>query len=272
MGSLYVIGTPIGNLDDITIRALKILNDVDIIIAEDTRTAKKLLNKYDINKPLISFHKESSENKLNKIISGLNTYTYALISEAGTPVVSDPGMDLIYHAGELGFPIVVIPGASSVTGAMSISGMNGDRFFFLGFLPRRSKERLLDLNGIKNVKETLVFFESPHRLLRSLMDMKTILGDRRIAVCREMTKIHEEVFRGPISQAILYFEKPRGEFCLVVEGNLHSEINTVEDPQWIMQELRLLKGLGKSGRDSVRIVSDISGINKRELYKIWIQI
>ena len=272
MGSLYVIGTPIGNLEDITIRAINTLNEVDGIIAEDTRTARKLLNKYNINKPLISFHKDSSKNKLNKILSGLNEDSYALISEAGTPVISDPGIDLIYQAGELGFSIIPIPGPSSVTSGLSVSGMKGDRFFFLGFLPRRSKERLLDLNRVKNINETLVLFESPHRLLRSLEDMKTILGDRRITICREMTKIHEEVFRGIISEAIRYFEKPRGEFCIVIEGNLFSDDSNTEDPQWIIEELKLLKNLGKSGRDSVRIVSDISGINKRELYKIWTQI
>ena len=272
MGNLYVIGTPIGNLEDITLRAISILNYVDAIIAEDTRKAKKLLNNFKIDKPLMSFHKDSSKSKMNKILSGLNSYNYALISEAGTPVISDPGKDLVYQAGELGFSVIAIPGASSVTSALSISGMKGDKFFFLGFLSRRSKERKLELNSVKNIKETLIIFESPHRLISSLEDMKGIFGDRRVSVCREMTKIHEEVFRGTISECIANFEKPRGEFCIVVEGDIHSDANTKEDYDWIIEELRILKNLGKSGRDSVKIVSDISGVNKRELYKIWIEI
>ena len=132
---------------------------------------------------------------MNKILSGLNSYNYALISEAGTPVISDPGKDLVYQAGELGFSVIAIPGASSVTSALSISGMKGDKFFFLGFLSRRSKERKLELNSVKNIKETLIIFESPHRLISSLEDMKGIFGDRRVSVCREMTNILEEVFR-----------------------------------------------------------------------------
>jgi 16S rRNA (cytidine1402-2'-O)-methyltransferase len=215
---LYVVATPIGNLEDITLRAIRILAEVDLIAAEDTRTARKLLNKYDIRTRLTSFFEHSGRLKLKGILDTLQDADVALISEAGMPGISDPGYELIRSAIEEGHRIVPVPGSSAVVTALAAAGMPSDRFIFLGFLPRKPGERKRLLESAADAPYTIVCFESPHRLQRALADMLGALGDRPVAVCRELTKIYEEVFRGKVSEAIEHFSKPRGEFTLVISG------------------------------------------------------
>jgi len=215
---LYIVSTPIGNLEDITYRAVRTLKEVDFVAAEDTRHSQILLNKYEIKKPLLSFHAHSSHNKVDKIIDLLKEgKAVALISDAGTPGISDPAYALIQAAIANEIQIVPIPGASAVLSALVMSGKPMDKFFFLGFLPLKKGRQTL-LKSLAEEKRTLIIYESPHRILRTLGDLQQYLGDRKIAICREITKIHEEVLRITISEAIEHFtsKKPKGEFVLVV--------------------------------------------------------
>jgi 16S rRNA (cytidine1402-2'-O)-methyltransferase len=216
--TLYVIATPIGNLEDISLRALRFLREVKLIAAEDTRTTRHLLHAYDIETPVTSYHEHSKLSKLNYLLSRLEKDDIALVSEAGTPGLSDPGYELITAAIARGIPVQPIPGASAITAAVVVSGLPAAQFVYLGFLPRRQGQRRRFLNSIANEPRTMVAFEAPHRLLETLIDIQETLGDRRLALCRELTKLHEEIFRGKISQAREHFTKPKGEFTLVIEG------------------------------------------------------
>jgi 16S rRNA (cytidine1402-2'-O)-methyltransferase len=218
MPVLYVIATPIGNLEDISLRALRLLREVKLIAAEDTRTTRRLLNAYNIKTPLTSYHEHSKRAKLDYLLNYLEKEDMALVSEAGMPGLSDPGYELIVAAIERGISVVPIPGASAVITALVVSGLPTDQFLYVGFLPRRKGQRQRLLSSIIDDPRTIVAFETPHRLREALSDIEEILGDRRISVCRELTKIHEEIFRGRVSQAKEHFVEPRGEFSLVIEG------------------------------------------------------
>jgi len=218
MPVLYVIATPIGNLEDVSLRALRVLKEVKLIAAEDTRTTRRLLNAYNIGTPLTSYHEHSKRAKLNHLLDYLETQDLALVSEAGMPGLSDPGYDLVVAAVERGIPVVPIPGASAVITALVVSGLPTDQFVYVGFLPRRQGQRQRILRSIQDEPRTIVAFETPHRLRETLADIHEILGDRRVCVCRELTKVHEEIFRGRVSQAKQHFVEPRGEFSLVIEG------------------------------------------------------
>jgi 16S rRNA (cytidine1402-2'-O)-methyltransferase len=218
MPVLYIIATPIGNLEDISLRALRLLREVKLIAAEDTRTTRRLLNAYNIKTPLTSYHEHSERAKLDYLLNYLEKEDMALVSEAGMPGLSDPGYELIVAAIERGIPVVPIPGASAVITALVVSGLPTDQFLYVGFLPRRKGQRQRLLSSIIEEPRTIVAFETPHRLREALSDIEEILGDRRISVCRELTKIHEEIFRGRVSQAKEHFVEPRGEFSLVIEG------------------------------------------------------
>jgi len=218
MSVLYVIATPIGNLEDISLRALRILQEVKLIAAEDTRTTRHLLSAHDIKTPLTSYHEHSKRGKLDYLLNYLEREDLALVSEAGTPGLSDPGYDLIVAAIERGISVVPIPGASAIITALAVSGLPTDQFLYVGFLPRRKGQRQRVLGSIVEESRTIVAFETPHRLNEALEDIEEILGNRRISVCRELTKVHEEIFRGRVRQAREYFVEPRGEFTLVVEG------------------------------------------------------
>lgn len=218
---LYIVSTPIGNLEDITLRALRTLKEVDYIAAEDTRHTGLLRMKFEIKTPMVSFHSYSSNDKLEMIISLLKEgKNVALVSDAGTPGISDPAYNLIKRAIEEEIQISPIPGASSLLAAIVASGMPMDKFLYLGFLPLKKGRQTL-FNSLKEEKRTLVIFEAPHRILKTLKDLETYFGERPIAVCRELTKIHEEFLRMKISEAIAHFTKkaPRGEFVLVVGGS-----------------------------------------------------
>jgi len=216
--ALYVVGTPIGNLEDISLRALRLLREVKLIAAEDTRTTRRLLNAYDIKTPLTSYHEHSRKAKLDYLLDYVEQEDLALVAEAGMPGLSDPGYDLIVAAIGRGIPVIPVPGASAVVAALVVSGLPTDQFLYLGFLPRRQGQRQRLLASLIDERRTMVAFETPHRLGVALSDIGEILGDRRVSVCRELTKVHEEVFRGRVSQAREYFAEPRGEFSLVIEG------------------------------------------------------
>ncbi len=218
MSVLYVIATPIGNLEDISLRALRLLQEVKLIATEDTRTTRHLLSAHDIKTPLTSYHEHSKRAKLDYLLNYLERENLALVSEAGMPGLSDPGYDLIVAAIERGVSVVPIPGASAVVTALAVSGLPTDQFLYVGFFPRRKGQRQRILSSIAEERRTIVAFETPHRLSEALEDIEAILGNRRISVCRELTKVHEEIFRGRVSQAREHFIEPRGEFTLVVEG------------------------------------------------------
>lgn len=220
MGTLYLVGTPIGNLEDITLRALRILKEVRLIAAEDTRQTRKLLGRYGIATPVVSFHAHSGPARLRQLLAALAEGDVALVSDAGMPGVSDPGAELVQAAARAGYPVVVVPGPSAVTAAAAVSGLVSDGFVFAGFLPRRQKERRERLAELASVHYPLILFEAPHRLRETLQDALEILGDRPVAVCRELTKQFEEVQRLTLSQAVAFYEQhePRGEFVLVVAG------------------------------------------------------
>jgi len=218
MPVLYVIATPIGNLEDISLRALRLLQEVKLIAAEDTRTTRHLLNAHNIKTPLTSYHEHSKKAKLDYLLNYLEKEDLALVSEAGMPGLSDPGYELIVAAIERGISVVPIPGASAVITALVVSGLPTDQFLYLGFLPRRKGQRQRLLSSIVDEPRTIVAFETPHRLRKALSDIEEILGNRRLSVCRELTKVHEEIFRGRVSQAREHSAEPRGEFTLVIEG------------------------------------------------------
>jgi 16S rRNA (cytidine1402-2'-O)-methyltransferase len=215
---LYVVATPIGNLEDITLRALRVLGEVQLIAAEDTRTARKLLNRYDIKTRLTSYFEHNKKNKMPFLLETLEEQDIALISEAGTPGISDPGYELIRGAIEKGFKVVALPGPSAVTTAMAASGLPADQFVYLGFLPRKKGEKRRLLESVGTEPRTIICFESPYRMVDSLEAMLEKLGERNVAVCRELTKLYEEVFRGTLSEAVKHFHKPRGEFTIVIQG------------------------------------------------------
>ena len=218
MAILYVVATPIGNLEDISLRALRVLREVKLIAAEDTRKTRRLLNAHNIETPLTSYHEHSKRAKLDYLLGYLEKEDLALVSEAGMPGLSDPGYDLIVAAIERGISVVSVPGPSAVITALVVSGLPTDQFVFVGFLPRRKGQRQRLLSSISDEARTIVAFEAPHRVREALTDIEEILGDRRVSVCRELTKVHEEVFRGRMSQAREHFAEPRGEFSLVIEG------------------------------------------------------
>lgn len=228
MPALYVIATPIGNLEDISLRALRLLREVKLIAAEDTRVTRRLLNAYSIKTPVTSYHEHSRRAKLDYLLDYLEKEDLALVSEAGMPGLSDPGYELIVAAIERRIPVVPIPGASAVITALVVSGLPTDQFLYIGFLPRRKGQRQRLLSSIAHEPRTIVAFETPHRLREALSDIEEILGNRRLSVCRELTKIHEEVFRGRVNEAREYFTQPRGEFSLVVEGKTRAWLKLQE--------------------------------------------
>jgi len=268
MGTLYLVATPIGNLEDITRRALHILSQVSLIAAEDTRRTRKLLSAYDIHTPLTSYHEHNKLEKLGYILEQLQRGDVALVSEAGMPGVSDPGYELVVAAAERGISVVPLPGPSSIVAALAVSGLPTDKFLYLGFLPRKPGQRQRLLRSVAQEPYTLIAFEAPHRLQAALGDIIEVLGDRRLAVCRELPKLHEEVFRGTTSQAVKHFPQPRGEFTLVIEG-YHGKPEL--DPE-VEEEMRWLKGQGVGARAAVSHLSERTGIPKRQLYRAWVEM
>lgn len=272
-GKLYIVATPIGNLEDITYRAVKILNEVDLIAAEDTRHTLKLLNHLNISKPLISYYKETEKVKskiiIDKIKEGKNV---AVVSDAGTPGISDPGEEVIKHAIEEGIEIVPIPGACAAINSLICSGLNTKEFVFIGFLSAKKKEKKDKLEEIKNETKTMIFYEAPHKIIDTLECMKEILGNRKIVIARELTKIHEEFIRGTIVE-ILESLEPRGEMVLIVEGANKSENEIEKENRNSLSLDEHYKFYEKQGLEKKEIIKKIAkdrGVNKNEIYKKFI--
>ncbi len=267
-GTLYVTGTPIGNLSDFSKRAVETLKSVDFIAAEDTRVTLKLLNHFDIKKPMISYHehnlRERGEIIINRILSGENC---AVVSDAGMPCISDPGEDLVRLAAEQNIPTVVIPGPNAAVSALCISGLKTSRFSFEGFLSTNKRNRQIHLESLKHDQHTLIFYEAPHKLLSTLKDMEKILGNRRLSIARELTKIHEEVIRTTLKDAIAFYEEktPKGEFVLILEGETIKEAPQISLEDAISEAKELVKS-GMRSTDAAKQISSQYGFKKSEIY------
>jgi 16S rRNA (cytidine1402-2'-O)-methyltransferase len=266
LGTLYLVATPIGNLEDVTLRALRVLGEVSLVAAEDTRTARKLLTRHKISARLVSYNEHNMKARTPQLLRALQTGDIALVSEAGTPGISDPGYELIVAALDSGHEVSPIPGPAAPLAALMASGLPFREFTFIGFLPRRAVERRKLFESLRDSSRTLVAFESPHRIQATLRDALAALGDRRIAACREMTKVHEEVFRGTISEAINRFAEPRGEFTLVFEG-ARGKVAELTDEE-VRAQLRSARADGLSARDAAAVVAEQTGIPKRRVYSL----
>jgi 16S rRNA (cytidine1402-2'-O)-methyltransferase len=266
MPTLYLVGTPIGNLEDLTFRAARILGEVGLIAAEDTRATAKLLRHYNIQTPLISYHDFSGDARVSQLIAKLGEMDVALVSEAGTPGLSDPGYRLITAAIEAGIPITPIPGAAAAVLALVSSGLPTDSFLFLGFLPRQKQARRTALTAVAELPYTLVLYESPRRVLDLLADITAVLGDRPVAVGRELTKLYEEIWRGTASEAAAYFaaKGTRGEFTLVVGGAAKEQAVWTETA--VRQAMQAYLAAGLSRKDAAVKVAAESGWRKRDVY------
>ena len=269
-GVLYIVATPIGNLEDVTLRALRVLGEVGVIAAEDTRTTRKLLNRYGMKAKLVSYHGYSKEGKTALLLKALETQDVALVSEAGMPGINDPGYELVVEAIKVGVAVVPIPGPSATTASLAVSGLPAERFVHLGFLPRRKGERRRTLASVRDQPYTMVAFEAPHRIRACLEDILAVLGDRQVAVCRELTKLYEEVFRGTVSEALDRFSDPRGEFTLVLAGA--TEAKPIWDAGWAAAELARLKSQGLKAKEAVSTVVQASGLPRRDVYGLWVSI
>ena len=276
-GSLYVVGTPIGNLGDITLRALDTLKKVDVIVAEDTRRTLKLMNYYDIKKPLVSYHKHNEIKRSHELLQILESgEDIALVSDAGMPGISDPGQKLVSLARERGIKVTTIPGVSAVTATLSISGLDGTPYAFYGFPPARGKERKKFFESLAEEKLTIVLFESPMRLKKTLADILKHLGDRYILVARELTKVHEEIFHGTVEEALGKWEgSVKGEITIVIESDENveqgKEARSTSFDQ-AREELERLISQGYSTRDATREISRKYSIPKSALYEEALKI
>jgi len=273
-GILYICGTPIGNLEDVTLRVLKVLKKVKLIAAEDTRHTKKLLNHYQINTKITSYYEYNKFKKASYLVEMLkNGQDIALVSDAGMPGISDPGYVLINLALKNNIKIIPIPGVSALITALVVSGLPNDKFVFEGFLPRKIKERKRYFKSIENEERTIIFYETPHRLKRALKDMLDVWGDRKIVIARELTKMYEEIIRGRLSQVLteISTKEIKGEITLIVQGGIkRKENNTIDflKDEFIMQEyLKKLKNQGYSNRDIIKIAQEKLNIPKNLIYK-----
>lgn len=274
-GKLYLCATPIGNLEDITLRVLRTLKEVDLIAAEDTRNSMKLLNHFEIKVPLTSYHEFNKIEKAYQLVKILHEgKNIALITDAGTPGISDPGEELVRICCEQGIEVTALPGAAACVTALTVSGLATRRFAFEAFLPRDKKERGRIIDGLKEETRTIVLYEAPHRLVHTLEELLQVLGsDRRISVCRELTKIHEEVIRCSIGEMIEYYHKqePRGEYVLVVEGKSYEDIEKESREGWMLMDvgehLEYYEARGVSRKDAMKMVAKDRGIAKRDVYK-----
>ena len=272
-GILYLVGTPIGNLGDFSPRAVETLRSVDFIAAEDTRVTLKLLNHFEIKKPLICYfehnRREMGEKLLNRLLGGESC---ALVTDAGMPAISDPGEDIVRQCAAHSVTVCAVPGPSALIGALAMSGLPTQRFCFEGFLSTSGKSRREHLDSLRGEKRTMIFYEAPHKLLRTLHDFLETFGDRDIALCREMTKLHEEVLRCPLSTAIAHFEEtpPKGEFVLVVAGAAEAEAAEAA-PEEALARVQALMAEGLSRKDAVKQAAKETGVARNVLYDLALQ-
>lgn len=273
-GCLYLVGTPIGNLEDMSVRALRILKEADIIAAEDTRNTKKLCNYFEIDTPLISYHEHNIAVGGEKLLTLLQEgKTIALVSDAGLPCISDPGADIVEKAIAQNFSVVPVPGPNAAISALIASGLSPQPFFFYGFLNRGKKERRQQLEQLKKRQETILLYEAPHRLKDTLKDMEAILGERRIVLARELTKKFEEFLRGTLSEAVVWSqtEEIRGEFCIVLEGNSCVEEEDHEEAYWqnmsIVEHVDfIINESNVSSKEAIKEVAKLRQVAKRDVY------
>ncbi|MEE2884831.1 MAG: 16S rRNA (cytidine(1402)-2'-O)-methyltransferase [Chloroflexota bacterium] len=269
MGTLYLVSTPIGNMEDITLRAIRILKQVDLIAAEDTRVTRKLMSRHGIENKITSYNNHNHQSKLPILLGVLTDGgEIALVSDAGTPTLSDPGSELIEVAYQSGHATVPVPGPSAITAALATSSLHRKEFTFISFLPRKQAERIKYLESVKAESRVIVAFEAPHRLIKSLKDILFVLGDRHVTICRELTKMHEEIFRGSISESIDHFQNPRGEFTIIVAGGT-PDIN--HDQNSVLKRLHEYRKLGVETTKAVKQVSKETGVNRSDVYKLWVQ-
>lgn len=287
MGTLFIVATPIGNLEDITLRALRVLREVRLIAAEDTRHTRKLLDHYQITTPCTSYHEHNKLARLDYILAALAEGDVALVSDAGTPAISDPGFELVTACIAAGFTVAPIPGPSAPVAALVSSGLPSERFAYVGFLPRRSPDRRALLADLADLSLTLVCFEAPHRLIDTLTDMLDLLGDRRAVAANDLTKRFEDVRRGTVSELLRYFsdQRPRGEYTLVVEGRIgnserkrdRQRIVVTADPvppseAEIARRLRQWRDQGHNGSAAARAVARELGLQKSIVYQVWLSL
>ncbi|MEK6601312.1 MAG: 16S rRNA (cytidine(1402)-2'-O)-methyltransferase [Candidatus Binatota bacterium] len=270
-GTLYIVATPIGNLEDITLRGLRILKQADVIAAEDTRHTKKLLAHYGIDRPLTSYHEHNEKTKAHELVARLERgENIALVSDAGTPTLSDPGYRLVREAIKAGINVAPVPGPSALTAALSASGLATDRFVFEGFLPAKKGERRERLSSLREETRTLVFYEAPHRLKESLGDLLEILGDREAVLGRELTKIYEEFIRGRLTETIarLDLTKPRGEITLVVRGAGRA---SAPGQELLRAEIQRLQRKGLRVKEIAELLGEKFSYSKREVYRLALE-
>ena len=274
-GSLYLVPTPIGNLEDMTFRGVRLLKEVDLIASEDTRTTQKLLNHYEIKTPQISFHEHNTQERIYQLIEKLETgMTIAQVSDAGMPSISDPGHELVVACIQAGIPVIPLPGANAGLTALIASGISPQPFYFFGFLPRKKKDQLVALEELNHRPETIILYESPHRLKEVLKNMSTVFGmNRRIVCCRELTKRYEEFIRGTIEEAIEWSmsNEIRGEFCLIIEGNSEGTLLAEEDTSWEILSLKehvdvMINDREFTSKDAIKEVAKLRGLKKQEVY------
>ena len=273
-GTLYVCATPIGNLEDMTFRGIRTLKEADLIAAEDTRNSIKLLNHFEIRTPMTSYHEHNKIEKGKKIVDWLlEGKQVALISDAGTPGISDPGEELVRMCREAGITVTGVPGPAACITGLSISGLPSRRFVFEGFLPAEKKERQRVLDQITEETRTMVFYEAPHRLKKTVEELQKVLGQRRISICRELTKKHESVYSMTLEEAIAYYEKeePRGECVIVAEGRSRQELEQQERQKWeplsLEDHMEVYLRQGMEKKEAMKQVAKDRGIGKREVYR-----
>lgn len=273
-GKLYLCATPIGNLEDMTYRATRILGEVDLIAAEDTRNSIKLLNHFEIKTPMTSYHEYNKIEKGKKLIEKLQAgMNIALITDAGTPGISDPGEELVKMCYEAGIEVTSLPGAAACITALTLSGLSTRRFAFEAFLPSDKKEKQAILKELENETRTIILYEAPHRLVRTLQELLENLGNRRITICRELTKKHETAFATTLEEAIAYYEanEPKGECVLVLEGKSREELKAEEVAKWeemsLEEHMDYYMNQGISKKDAMKMVAKDRGIGKRDVYR-----
>ncbi len=274
-GTLYLCATPIGNLEDMTFRCIRILKEADIIAAEDTRNSIRLLNHFEIKTPMTSYHEYNKIEKGQKLVERLlKGENIALITDAGTPGISDPGEELVRMCQEAGITVTAVPGAAACITALTVSGLPTRRFAFEAFLPADKKERQAVLAEMKEETRTMVVYEAPHRLVRTLKTLLDVLGNRRIRVCRELTKKHETVYAAGLEEALAYYEEnePRGECVLVIEGKSREEIRAGEIAGWesmsVQEHMDFYMGEGMGKKEAMKQVAKDRGVGKREIYQM----
>lgn len=277
-GRLYLCATPIGNLEDITLRVIRTLKEVDVIAAEDTRNSIKLLNHFDIHTPLTSYHEYNKYDKAKSLVRRmLEGENVALITDAGTPAISDPGEELVKQAYEAGIQVTSLPGAVALITGLTLSGLSTRRFSFEAFLPHDKKERARILEELEQETRTIILYEAPHKIKKTLEDLLQKLGNRRISIVKELTKLHETVLQTSLEEALFYYEKnePKGEFVLILEGRNPEELKKEREEEFreldLMEHMKLYRDKGLDKKEAMKCVAKDRGVPKREIYKMLLE-